>query len=88
MMARSSASTRPSPAEKARRLAKRFERHYTPKHGSWLNMAEIQNCRPDQPMPGFTAQLALLCCCLARARGIPHAQLAHAVFMRECPRVL
>jgi len=27
------------PAE-ARRLAKRFEIHYTPKHGSWLNVAE------------------------------------------------
>jgi transposase len=29
------------PAE-ARRLADRFEWHYTPKHGSWLNMAEIE----------------------------------------------
>jgi len=28
------------PAE-ARRLAQRFEIHYTPKHGSWLNVAEI-----------------------------------------------
>ncbi|MES2352798.1 MAG: IS630 family transposase [Pseudomonadota bacterium] len=28
--------------EEARRLAKRFELHYTPKHGSWLNMAEIE----------------------------------------------
>ena len=28
--------------EKARRLAERFEFHYTPKHGSWLNMAEIE----------------------------------------------
>jgi hypothetical protein len=27
--------------EEARRLAKRPEIHYTPKHGSWLNMAEI-----------------------------------------------
>ena len=26
----------------ARRLAKRLEFHYTPKHGSWLNMAEIE----------------------------------------------
>jgi hypothetical protein len=30
------------PPEEARRLAKRFEFHYTPKHGSWLNMAEIE----------------------------------------------
>lgn len=28
------------PAEKARDLAKRLEIHYTPKHGSWLNIAE------------------------------------------------
>ena len=29
------------PAE-ARRLAQRFEWHYTPEHGSWLNMVEIE----------------------------------------------
>jgi hypothetical protein len=28
--------------EQARRLAERFEVHYTPKHGSWLNVAEIE----------------------------------------------
>jgi hypothetical protein len=28
--------------EEARRLAKKLEFHYTPKHGSWLNMAEIE----------------------------------------------
>lgn len=30
-----------APAE-AKRLADRLEIHYTPKHGSWLNMAEIE----------------------------------------------
>ena len=30
------------PADKARSLAKRLEIHYTPKHGSWLNIAEIE----------------------------------------------
>lgn len=30
------------PPEKALRLAKRLEIHYTPKHGSWLNIAEIE----------------------------------------------
>jgi hypothetical protein len=30
------------PPEKARSLCERFEIHYTPKHGSWLNMAEIE----------------------------------------------
>jgi transposase len=29
------------PAE-AMRIAKKLEIHYTPKHGSWLNMAEIE----------------------------------------------
>lgn len=28
--------------EEARRLAEHFEWHYTPKHGSWLDMAEIE----------------------------------------------
>jgi hypothetical protein len=30
------------PPAAARRLAQRFEWHYTPKHGSWLNMVEIE----------------------------------------------
>jgi DDE superfamily endonuclease len=30
------------PAGEARRLAERFEFHYTPKHGSWLDMAESE----------------------------------------------
>ena len=30
-----------APAE-ARRILERLEFHYTPKHGSWLNMAEIE----------------------------------------------
>jgi len=29
-------------AAEAKRLADRFEFHYTPKHGSWLDMAEIE----------------------------------------------
>jgi hypothetical protein len=30
------------PPDEAKRLIARFEFHYTPKHGSWLNMAEIE----------------------------------------------
>lgn len=30
------------PPEEAKRLAERIELHHTPKHGSWLNMAEIE----------------------------------------------
>ena len=47
------------PPEEAHRLAAKLELHYTPKHGSWLNMAEIElsslrrQCLdrriPDQP---------------------------------------
>jgi hypothetical protein len=29
-------------ASEARRIARKLEVHYTPKHGSWLNMAEIE----------------------------------------------
>jgi hypothetical protein len=31
-----------STAVEARRLIERFEWHYTPKHGSWLNLAESE----------------------------------------------
>ena len=30
------------PPAEAKQLASRFELHFTPKHGSWLNMAEIE----------------------------------------------
>lgn len=30
------------PPEQARRIAERLEVHHTPKHGSWLNVAEIE----------------------------------------------
>ena len=42
------------PAE-ARRIAERLEIHYTPKHGSWLNMAEIElgGCRGSAWTAGF-----------------------------------
>ena len=40
------------PAAEARRLVERFEWHYTPKHGSWLDMAEIRIGRSVVPMPG------------------------------------
>ncbi len=30
------------PPAEARRILKRLEFHYTPKHGSWLNMAELE----------------------------------------------
>jgi len=45
------------PAEEARRLVRRFEFRYTPKHGSWLNIAEnelssmTRQCLTGRRMP-------------------------------------
>ena len=33
---------RPSPPAEAKRLADKLEIHHTPKHGSWLTMAELE----------------------------------------------
>ena len=30
------------PPQEARRILRKLEFHYTPKHGSWLNMAELE----------------------------------------------
>jgi hypothetical protein len=60
----------PPPA--ARRLAERFEWHYTPKHGSWLNIAEIE-------LAALSKQ------CLARRIGTP-AELERQVAAWEDAR--
>lgn len=41
-----------SPAE-AQRILKKLEFHYTPKHGSWLNMAEIELSIFDRRLKDF-----------------------------------
>lgn len=38
--------------EEAERLAKRLEIHYTPKHGSWMNIAEIELSALGRCLPG------------------------------------
>jgi hypothetical protein len=53
------------PADEAHRLANRFEWHYTPVHGSWLNIAEIEIgvmsrqalAKPLPDMNSFTKQI-------------------------------
>ena len=51
------------PPEEARRILNKLEIHYTPKHGSWLNMAEIElsvlgrQCL-DQRIPDMTVLTA------------------------------
>jgi DDE superfamily endonuclease len=42
------------PAAEARRLAERLEVHHTPRHGSWLNMAELERFRAGAPVLGRT----------------------------------
>ncbi len=41
-MARAHSLYEALPPQEARRLAQKIEWHYTPRHGSWLNMAEIE----------------------------------------------
>lgn len=47
--------------QEAKRLADRFEIHYTPKHGSWLDMAEIElNVLMRQCLSGRIANLSTM----------------------------
>ena len=49
------------PAPEARRIAKRLEIHYTPKHGSWLDIAEIElNAMTRQCLSRRIADIGLL----------------------------
>lgn len=49
------------PAPEARRIAKKLEIHYTPKHGSWLDIAEIElNVMTRQCLSRRIADIALL----------------------------
>jgi hypothetical protein len=78
------------PAAEARRIAKRLEFHYTPKHGSWLNMAEIElsvfsrGCL-DQRIPDEETLLAEVSA-LAEERNRRHATI-HWRFTTEDARV-
>jgi len=48
------------PADQAKRIADRLEIHYTPKHGSWLNMAEIEFSVVGKRLPGRLPDLKTL----------------------------
>ncbi len=45
------------PPEKARRILRKLEFHYTPKHGSWLNMAEIELSVFGRTMKNYLPEL-------------------------------
>ena len=50
-----------NPPEEARRILKRLEIHYTPKHGSWLDIAEIElNVMTRQCLSRRIAEIDLL----------------------------
>ena len=50
------------PAEEARRIIKKLEIHYTPKHGSWLDIAEIElNVMTRQCLSRRIAEIERLC---------------------------
>jgi len=44
------------PPAEARRILKKLEFHYTPKHGSWLNMAEIELSVFGRTMKNYIAE--------------------------------
>jgi len=41
------------PPAGTKRLADRLEIHHTPKHGSWLNMAEIEPSALTRDLPSY-----------------------------------
>ena len=50
------------PASEARRIIKRLEIHYTPKHGSWLDIAEIElNVMTSQCLSRRIDEIGKLC---------------------------
>lgn len=64
------------PAEQAKRIADRLEIHYTPKHGSWLNMAEIEFSVLGKRLPERVADLTTLtkhCAAVTRERNCSRA---------------
>ena len=68
------------PAGEARRIAKRLEFHYTPKHGSWLNMAEkfsvLSRSCLKQRIPGEEALRREVQALVKEQCGQGHHQLA------------
>ena len=65
------------PPPEARRLAERLEIHHTPKHGSWLNMAEIE-----------LSVLARQCLDAAHGRPNPSGARSRRLAARAQPRRL
>ena len=77
------------PAAEARRLVERFEWHYTPKHGSWLDMAESElsvlsrQCL-DRRIPDKQTLIEEVAAWEDRPQQEPH-QGRLAIHHRRCP---
>jgi hypothetical protein len=75
------------PPEEARRIIRKIDIHYTPKHGSWLNMAEIEisaltrECLGRRiPSEEFLKQEARIC---VKNRNERKATVAWGFFSKE-----
>ena len=73
--------------EKARRIADRFERHHTPKHGSWLNIAESEISAVTRcSIPGRVAskqEFKKVCKAAAKLRNEKGSKNKLAVYYRR-----
>ena len=76
------------PPAEARRLVERFEWHFTPTHGSWLNMAEVElsvlssQCL-DRRIPNMQTLADEICRLARTSQQQPH-QGRLAVHHRQC----
>jgi hypothetical protein len=74
--------------EEARRLAERFEIHHTPKHGSWLNVAEIfLSTMSVQCLDQRIASAADLECVIAQWQAARPAREVHWRFTTADARI-
>jgi DDE superfamily endonuclease len=77
------------PAAEARRLVERFEWHYTPKHGSWLNLAESElGVLSSQCLPFASDRISLLIDEQATKSAILSAYMRLTDLVRHDDRVL
>ena len=77
------------PAPEARRIARKMELHFTPRHGSWLNMAELEVYAPGQQCLNrrISDRQTLKYAVRAWVNGAEHRSRHGelAVFGRRCP---
>ena len=78
-------------AERARKLSQRIESCYTPEHGSWLNMAEIEisvlvrQCLGGRRIPEVGGDLAAESASLVRGTQPAGSERGLALHDRRCP---